>query len=339
MAENASDPESEHSLYKARQHSYESSIRYHGDSMYWFGWMDYGDIMIPGFGPSDLEYDWTWIMLLNAIRLGDVHSFRLGTSMARHRIDIDQLWSDRDPSYVNRLQRGGRWSFPSIHAYRLHSPPTISHNWIAGVILYHMLTGEPKALECALRNAEGVRAAWGDDGGPRRNPETVSWSVSSMLAIHALTGDEQWQDEALELFQETMVPAPRGGRRRQSDDPFVGGGSEFCFAIAQFCELHHRTGDENVLRFITDAAQAEFPIHTFFEAPLYLADLYAYAGYQTEDEELLDKAEKTFAAAFPESRRPPVFLPDSSTWARESAMTLRTGHVLQFVNWKLDRGR
>ena len=337
MAENASDPESENSLYRARQMSFESTINYHGDSTYSFGWMDFGDISVPGFGPSDLEYDWTWIMLVNALRLGDIHSIRLGTSMARHRIDVDQFWSDRDPSYVNRLQRGTRNSFPSMHAYRLRNPPNISRNWIAGVVLYHMLTGEPKALECALRNAEGVRAAWADGGGPRRNAETVAWSVSSMLAINALTGDEQWKTEALDLFKETMVPAPRGGRGDR--DPFVGGGRQFCFAIAQICELHHRTGDEDVLRFITDAARAEFPIHTFFEATLYLADLYAYAGYQAEDDELLDKAEKAFAAAFPESRRPPVFLPNSSTWARESAMTLRTGHVLQFVNWKLNRGR
>ena len=77
----------------------------------------------------------------------------LGGEMARHRIDVDQLWSDRDPPECGGLQRG-ETNFPSFHSSRLYWLPDVKSNWLAGVALYYMLTGEPKALEGWRRNAE-----------------------------------------------------------------------------------------------------------------------------------------------------------------------------------------
>ncbi|KKL19661.1 hypothetical protein LCGC14_2463230, partial [marine sediment metagenome] len=90
MARSVADPQGKTGLYEARKHSQWSAVTYFGDSTYWYGWMDFGDISIPGHGPTSLGGDWLWLMLLSAMRTGDAGFVRLAGDMARHRIDVDQ---------------------------------------------------------------------------------------------------------------------------------------------------------------------------------------------------------------------------------------------------------
>ena len=319
-------------LYKARQ----TSCRVFTP---WFGWMDFGDIFVPGSGPAGLHYDWTWVMLLNLMRTGDVNFMRLGADMARHRIDVDQLWSDRDVPAVSGLQRG-EFNYTDLHCYRLWVPPTPSSNWLAGVALYYMLTGEPKALECCLRNGAGLKAAWAAPRAPRADMAANAWAISSCCALYDLTADKKWLDEALGLFR-TNVAEKRKHHGPFLHDPtyqiqgqsYIQDDAKYCCAIGPFCDLHRHTGDEAVLKLLTEGCEKEFP-ESFFEAPLFLADLYAYVGHRTGKAVYLKKAADLFAQGFPESKSPPVFLPDNSTWSRQSAMMFRAGHLLQYAHWK-----
>jgi len=52
-------------------------------------------------------------------------------------------------------------------------------------------------------------------------------------------------------------------------------------------------------------------------------------GLKTGSAELVARGAESFAQAFPESKWPPVFLAGNSTWSRDAAMMLRTGHLLQ----------
>ncbi len=108
---------------------------------------------------------------------------------------------------------------------------------------------------------------------------------------------------------------------------------KYCYAIVPFCELHHRTGDETVMKLLKEGCAKPFP-DSFFEAPRFLSDLYAYVGLKTGSAELVARGAESFAQAFPESKCPPVFLAGNSTWSRDAAMMLRTGHLLQYANWK-----
>jgi hypothetical protein len=345
MTRSAADPESPAGLFKARQNSVESDVSYSTDSSYWFGWMDFGDLFVPGRGQVGLHYDWTWITLLSAMRTGDMNFVRLAATMARHRIDVDQLWSDGDPPEVRGLQRGD-CNFPMLHCYRLYSPPKVDSNWLAGVVLWYMLSGEPKALECATRNAEGLKAAWAHIAktrpyaGPQTDMAANAWSMSSYCAMYKLTGEKKWLDEALGLFR-TNVTAKRKSLGPFLHDPahqiqsqdYIQEDMKYCYALASFCELQHLTGDEDLMKLLAEGCQQDFP-DSFFEAPLFLADLYAYVGHKTPNGEYLKKAAELFAQAFPECKCPPVFLPDNSVWSRTSAMMLRTGHLLQYAAWK-----
>jgi hypothetical protein len=345
MARSVADPASPSGLWQARQVSEYSSCGGTPDSQHWFGWMDYGDLCVPGHGPVSLHYDWPWIALAGALRLGDPNAVYLGTLMARHRIDVDQLWSDLDlPEYRGLVRPPSGW--PGYHCSRLYSPPSPAGNRLAGLVLYYLLTGEPKALEACTRNAAALKFAWDwvvkakPYWNPQRDMSAVAEGIECYNAMYVLTGDRKWLDESLALFNAHVVPKWKSLgpflhdpiRQIQSQD-YVQEDMKYCYSIATFCELHHLTGDAAVLRLLKEGCEQEFP-DSFFDAPFFLADLYAYVGLVTKDQGLLRKAADSFAAGFPESKSPPVFLPGNSTWSRMSAMMLRTGRLLQYACWK-----
>ncbi len=350
MARSAADPDSPSSLFAGRKDSWYSSVGYFGDSSYWFGWLDYGDLQVPGRGPVGLHYDWPWIMLLSAMRTGESNFLRLATDMVRHRVDVTQLWSDRDPVPVRGLQRGDA-NFPAFHCNRLYNPPRVGTNWLEGVALYYMMTGEPKALQSARRNADGLVAAWDwiartkPYGGPQGDMDANAWTISSYCAMYDLTADRAWLDRAMAMFNtnvkakwEQYGPFLHDPARQIQSQDYVKDDMKYCYAIRALCQLHHYTGNETVLKLLTEGCEKEMP-ESFFEAPLFVCDQYAYVAWKTGNRELLDKAAELFVQGFPESRCPPVWLPDNSTWSRQSAMMLRAGHLLQFAAWKMKPGR
>ncbi|MGQ9660901.1 MAG: hypothetical protein ACUVWX_01010, partial [Kiritimatiellia bacterium] len=340
MARSSADPENPCSLFAARKTSWVADVAYLQDTGYWFGWLDYGDLAVPGRGPVCLHYDWPWILLVELLRTGDPNFFRLAVPMARHRIEVDQLWSDRDPPDCSGLQRGD-YNWPNFHCMRLYRKPQVTSNFLRGIVLYYMLTGEPKALECCLRNGAGLRAAWDwiektkPYAGPQGDMAANAWSIESYTALHALTGDTKWLDAALGLFRTNVVakwkafgPFLHDPQRQIQSQDYIQEDMKYCYSIAALCELHHATGDEAVFELLKAGCEKPFP-ESFFDAPTFLADLYAYVGLKTANEAYLRNAANLFAQGFPESKCPPVFLPDNSVWSRTSAMTLRTGRILQ----------
>jgi hypothetical protein len=112
---------------------------------------------------------------------------------------------------------------------------------------------------------------------------------------------------------------------------------QYCYGLATLCELHHRTGDKKLGALLEAGAKKKFA-QTFYDAPLYLSDLHAYVGHTTGKKELLENGMDDFIDTFPESKKPPIFLPGKMAWTERSAMVLQTGHVLQYVCWKRKRG-
>lgn len=324
MARNAVDPASPSSVHVAMK------------GVHGLGWMDYGDLCVFARGHVALHYDWTYIALLNAMRFGEMNFLRLGTDMARHRIDVDQLWSDRDMKHVNALQRCGSSvvQFHVGHLPRQH--PSVAQNWIAGVVLYYMLTGEPKALECALRNGTGIRRAW--ETKPRVSVEGLAWSIANYLALYKVTGEKTWLEDARALFKEKVVPIWKNEGSFLHDPGRLFWGQSYhktdiayCYSVAVWCELHHLTGDEDVMKMLSEACAKEWPSKSYYNAPLFLSDLRAYVGLKTENPEVLTEGARMFGRAFPLSKCPPTYVKGVNGWSVEKAMMLRAGHILQYA--------
>jgi len=210
-----------------------------------------------------------------------------------------------------------------------------------------MLTGEPKALECCLRNAGGLEASWEwvartrPWAGPQGDTAANAWSIASYSAMYDLTGDRKWLEEALKLFrtnvaalwQEKGPHLHTAGEQIRSQD-YIEEDVKYCYALQSLCALHHRTGDERVMELLREGCQKEFPPSSFFEAPIFLSGLYAYVGLKSGNGDYIRKASELFAEGFPESKSPPVHLPENSVWSRQSAMMLRSGQLLQYAYWK-----
>jgi hypothetical protein len=344
MAANIVDPKSQDGLVHAATAGAEKGS-------VWFGWMDFGDICSPWGGnyggsvtPRHLHHDWIWTVLLQHLRTGDPAYLELGLTMARHQMDIDFSWSDRDAAPHSHLFRHDRGS-SDIHTYwNSHYMPRADKNWLAGMALYYLLTGDPKARACALRNYEGIRQDWiapvKAKPGPYHHLPASLLTIRNLLALHAITGEAKYMDDIKTIFESHIVPRekewgphlfdPRGELRGQEHHQLA---NQYCYGIATLCELHHRTGDDKIEALLKAGAAKPFA-NTFYEAPLYLADLYAYVGYRQENEQLIEKGMDDFIDTFPESKKPPLFLAGMNEWSEITARKLQTGHVLQWVGWK-----
>lgn len=317
----------------------------------WFGWMDFGDVCSPSGGwygggvtPRNLHYDWTWVVLLQYLRTGDRTFLELGTEMARHQMEIDQNWSDRDDPRARFLLRPDN---PSSELHTSKTTPEPEQNWLSGIVLYYQLTGDSKARECALRNYEGLQERMVKRMKARPDDNVyIHYSLltlQNLLSLHSMTGEPKYLDDIgavlsghlLRRFRDAgpFLYEPRLEIRQQDYHML---GKQYCYGVAALCEYHYRTGDERVGKMLAEACAYDFP-ETFYEAPLYLADLYAYVGYMTGNEDLLTRAMESFANGFPESRHPPVYHAGEKDWTERSAMMLRAGNLLQYAVWRTHR--
>jgi hypothetical protein len=347
MALNIIDPESKQGLVHAETAGAE------GGSV-WFGWMDFGDICSPMGGnyggwvaPRNLHHDWTWVVLLQYLRTGDPAYLERGTAMARHQMEVDFNWSDRDAAPHRRLFRHDvtdsathtRWS--NQYGFAL---PRAEKNWLAGVALYYLLTGDPKARECALRNYEGLKEGWIGRIKAKPSPHHPLYpsllTVRNLLSLHAITGESKYLDDIKTLFEAHLIHGEKEwgphlfdpGRELRGQEHHQLA-NQYCYGVATLCELHYRTGDKKLGALLKAGAAKPFA-DTFYEASLYLSDLYAYVGYRQGNEQLIEKGMDAFMDTFPESKHPPIFQPGMMTWTERPARVLQTGHILQWVCWK-----
>ncbi len=345
MQRSASDPDSPVSIFAARKVSWRANIGYWGANSHWYGWMDFGDISVPGRGQVGVD-GWSQLMFENAMRFGDVHAMKIGSQMARHIADVDQLWSDRDRPQYRGLQKRG--VLPEFHANRLDRGIRVG-NRLGGLALHYMLTGDPKSKEACLRNGDGLIAAWNvlskseAYGSPQLHIGRNANTISSYTTLYHLTADKKWLDAAMGLFDSHIRRLWKShGPHLHSANQIRGQGyarqdEAFCLAIQFLCEFHHATQNADALKLLQEACEREFHAHNFFDAPTYLAGLFGYVGGVTGNRDYLVQGARLYAESFPESRSPPVFMPNNSRWHSYAGSMLRAGHLLQYGWWRSSR--
>ena len=166
---------------------------YGGQQMY--GWENFGDIAW-GDGYSSLHYDMVFSMLLNFFRTGDYRFFDFGRDMVAHRRDYDQ-WHG---TASNAPRRGGQ-AYEKGYFHGNYDGPQPSHNWIQGLLLWHVLTGDEGAREAAVENFGFIQ---------RNHPETWSgwwgsrilgWQLEALVDLYNYLGDPAY----LSLAEQTVA--------------------------------------------------------------------------------------------------------------------------------------
>lgn len=309
-----------------------------GDSRgFWYGWMDFGDNLWAE-GYSSLHYDWTWMMALNLLRTGERGFYDMAVSMARHRADIDQIWAGESQFY-NNLSRYEK-CFTSVHGgiNDGHYGPIPTHNWISGVILMYMITGENHYKDCALNNHAGMKRRLIDPQNEQPKPSIqtreLGWTILNLCSLYDMTADKKYLDDAMIIFNKplTMQWKERG--------PYFGatGGNclQFYYSTQGLCELHHHTGNPEVLKLIKEGCEGDYEATrpAYKEWSIFLSNYYAYVGYKENNEDYIKKAEELFKRYVNETRNMNCYNPGGGAWDKESGKFLRNGHILQFVEWK-----
>jgi PcRGLX-like protein central beta sandwich domain/PcRGLX-like N-terminal RIFT barrel domain len=338
MTRNAVNPESKFSLWEARRRTSRAN--------FWYGWMDFGDIVQYGRGYTNLAYDWPWLMQVNLLRTGDLNYLRLTEDMVQHRIDVDQQWSDREAGYKGLQRASGRYSH--FHCERFtRGHPHPGHNWLAGVVFWYMLSGEPKALECAQRNAAGLSKGWASlnksrswtAGRAKMNMQSVARALFSFSSMYALDGEEKWLDEAMKLVRYNVAAKAKAhgphlhARRQIKSQGYTRDDIKYCYSLYALCLLHHYSNDKKLFELLKAGADKDFP-ENFFDAPLFLADLHAYVALKTGKSDYADDAVEHWIEASPESKELPVYQPGNSKWTERKSMHMRAGNILQWYFWK-----
>jgi PcRGLX-like protein central beta sandwich domain/PcRGLX-like N-terminal RIFT barrel domain len=326
------DPKNRGSIYYARRGGADNRG-------FWYGWMDFGDNLW-ACGYSTLHYDWTWIMMLNYLRDGNRGFLDMGTTMARHRIDVDQIWSSLDSKYYRNLTKYEK-CFTSIHGGIKdgHYGPIPSHVWLSGVVLYYMITGEEKARECAINCGQGLRnrqvSKYKANPSTKGQTRSSGWTILAMCSLFDLTADKKYLDDALVLFNNHIV------KQWEANGPYLVKGNflQYYYSTQGLCELQHRTGDAKVMKLLEEGCAGSFPGGKYSEWKIFLTNIYAYVGYKKNNPAYIKKARELFCSYVPASSSPPCYRGGSGAWDKESGKMIRNGHILQFVQWKLKQGK
>jgi len=152
-----------------------------------YGWRNYGDVFAdheqtyysggePLISHYNNQFDMVHGFLLHFVRTGDRRWWDLGDALARHVADIDLYHTREDKAAYN----GGLFWFTDhyLHAhtsthrtYSRHNRPNgadygggpgAQHNFTSGLLLHHLLTGNPHSRDAVLQLADWVIAM--DDG-------------------------------------------------------------------------------------------------------------------------------------------------------------------------------
>ena len=217
-----------------------------------YSWRNFGDMWAdheeayaddprPVISHYNNQYDLLHGLLIQYLRTGDRRWWQLADPLARHVMDIDVYRTDRDkPAYNNGLfwhtahyHAVGRATHRSMSSVmrgkRIPAPgtgPGNEHNYSSGLLLYHQLTGCPRARETVIGLADWVIAM--DDGrrhmlglfssqptglatcttdpeyhGPGRGAAN---SIQTLLNAWKLTADNKYLDYASALIRRTIHP-------------------------------------------------------------------------------------------------------------------------------------
>jgi hypothetical protein len=176
-----------------------------------FGLFNYGD----WFGErccnwGNGEYDTSFGFLQTALLAHNQDCLQIGVAVARHQLEVDTIHDPNDPFHPWQIRHcmghvGDYFADEHrVGAYGGRGAPNISHNWVEGMLLYYLLTGDRLARDTATTlldalSEKALHAKYFSNG------RDVGWHLLHLTAGAAvfrspdyLTGAEQLVKLAIE---------------------------------------------------------------------------------------------------------------------------------------------
>ena len=120
-----------------------------------YGMLNYGD----WFGErtynwGNMEYDTPWCFLQEFLRGGHPDFYTWAEEAVRHLVDVDTCHHNGDAAgsqYIHSVGHVGGY-YPDGYRERaiFGGRSSVSHTWVEGLFLYHLLTGDDRALQGAM---------------------------------------------------------------------------------------------------------------------------------------------------------------------------------------------
>lgn len=311
-----------------------------------YGVMDFGDLFWAE-GVTSLHYDWPWIMMLDYARLQDRFFLDKAAEMVKHRVDVDQVWSDREESYFRGLCRF-EMGFADVHGGNNdgHYKPIATHNWTRGPLWWYYFTGDESARECVIRDCEvGIKLRQVDNhaqGGKLGDqPRGSGWSIGCLCDAYDLTGDKKFLDWADVLWKNHL----RALWKEKGPNYGMTGGNvlQFYYPTHDLVMLHIRNGDPELLDYMRDLVRyCEDPkVWTTYvdDMAINMTNFYGYLAWVDRDKpegaKYLARARELFARGLPGNDARLVLWTGTGAYTKEAGKPLRNGHIYLWAERKL----
>jgi hypothetical protein len=306
--------------------------REHADE---FGWRNFGDVPADhesAFQPPDRsfvshynnQYDAIAGFAIQFMRTGDGRWHQMMDELARHVRDIDIYHTVEDKSAYN----GGlfwhtqHYVDAGLSTHRTYPPggassggPSAEHNYNAGLLWHHRLTGDPASRDAAIglgqwvldmddgrrtlfrwldRGATGLANLTAGYYGPGRG---AGHSILALVVAHRLTGEERFLEKADELIRRTAHPEDDidaldllDAERRWSYTAFLQalgiyleykeerGEGDASFDYARLCLLHYaRWMCVHEVPYLDRPEKLEYPTETWAAQDLRKSEVFLWA--------------------------------------------------------------
>jgi hypothetical protein len=213
-----------------------------------YGALNWGDWQFPGYRSrvhgcdawGNLEYDLPQVLgLAWAATAGRQYLDGLGPA-ARHYRDVDVIHhAPGRPHWLgfNHPHKVGHFSFATREAVDL------GHTWAEGLVTYHRLTGDGRALAAA----RGIADALVPRAASAHNPRQFGWPMIALVAVHGATGEKRYLEAARAYAGRALATFP----------PTPAAGTWMMGILADgLAAVHAATGEEHLLRWLTAYADA-----------------------------------------------------------------------------------
>jgi len=308
-----------------------------------FGWMGFGDLLWSGQSACALHYDWPYSMLLHYLRTGYRPFFDTAIEMTRHRYDIDQYHGERGDSKGNHVwtnhmafYESDGHSDPSIKDYKPARVSMNSHTWNGGLVLYYLLTGDPRAWDAAEENGLAAfnRLASRAEKQSCADSETrqETWPMLNLINLYRVNGDPAYLQLAKNIAKNRILYREQqaGGRGNFGEgnscnaiDGTRQASTMYAYAVDPILQIHYETGDEDLKALIlrmADFTKDQFLFGGDFNEQGNYRPLQALYNWQKEDPD----------SSISGSRGEPV---KNLFWADLFAYAYRLSGDMEYLEW------